>query len=330
MTEIEIPQRAPKLDRSFGTLKPKISGNGPLIGVDILRHLLTVAVIYQHMLSRSRYSDAVNLEIQHWVPLFDGAVACFFLVSGYFSKPGMTRSRAFLLTRRLMTPYFIFSFIYMISLIILGKGDISKYLVRIFSGAGAGPQLYFLPYLLLITLVVTTALDRPPAAYRRLATAGLIVIFLAAYLMLPMPDSTGPEYEHLALYGLAYTLGIYRGQYARPLESIALIAIAGLAVVILPWQQPIWDLPLIILLTELAIRISPIFKSKKKRLRGSGGVYLLHTPIINFAISAALLHLGLQGMTNVAGALILTYAATLSATLIAIQLAPRLQPYLLE
>lgn len=301
----------------------------PLVGVDVLRHLLTLAVIYQHMPSRARYSEAVNAHIAHWVPLIDGAVACFFLLSGFFSRPGMTSERVVRQARRLLLPYLIFSLAYAVIQAAIGKLDIGTGLIRTITAAGAGPQLYFLPYLFLISVAVELLLDRVPPTYRRAATRGLVLTLFAAFLSLPTPSSTGPELRLLALYALAYTLGVYRARHAQDWESLAAAGIALVALALLPWQVRLWDLAAIILLSEIAIRVSRLI-GRSPRLPGSGGVYLLHTPILNYAISAALLKVGLHDLANVYGAMLVTYAVALVMTLILIRLAPAVRPYILE
>lgn len=301
----------------------------PMVAVDALRHCLTLAVIFQHMPSRTSYSDATNAAMAHWVPLVDGAVACFFLLSGYFSRPGMTRERIIQMARRLLIPYFLFCLAYAVLLVGLGKIDVSTAIVRTVTFAGVGPQLYFLPYLFLVSLVVTVAIDRIAPEHGRAATRVLILLFFLAYLALPTANSTGPAVRLLALYGLAYTVGVYRARYAGNVECLAAVLIALAALALIPWTRREWDLALIVLVSEAALR-SSAWISRAVRLPGSGGVYLLHTPILNYAIAMVLLRLGIREFANVFLALALTYIVALGLTLVTIRVLPRLRPYLLE
>ncbi len=300
-----------------------------LLGVDLLRHVLTIAVIYQHMMSRSRYSEGVADALDYWVPLVDGAVACFFMLSGYFSRPGLTGARVIVTARRLLVPYFLFCLVYAVLLAALGKLSAVEAVERTFTFAGVGPQLYFLPYLFAVSVVVTSVIDRIPSGLERPLTGVLILVLFLAYLALPTERSTGPEFRLLALYALAYALGVYRARNAGKPECLAAIVIAGLALILLPWQQREWDLALIVLLVEVALRGSTLI-GRTGRLPGSGGIYLLHTPILNYGISVVLLKFGVGEVANVVLALALTYLIALAITLGVIHAMPRLRPYLLE
>jgi fucose 4-O-acetylase-like acetyltransferase len=121
------------------------------LGIDILRHFLTIFVILQHMTS-SRYSIDVNAEISSYEDFIDGAVAGFFIISGYYSKK-QTDLLKFtrLLAIRLLVPFFIFSVTYTLILFALDKSSLSDGLYKTITLHGAGMQLYFLPYLLVVS-----------------------------------------------------------------------------------------------------------------------------------------------------------------------------------
>lgn len=63
---------------------------------------------------------------------------------------------------------------------------------------------------------------------------------------------------------------------------------------------------------------------------GSGGVYLLHTPIINFAISIALIKIGIVEWPNAIVAVVCTYIVCLALTIGFIKTLPSLRWMLLE
>lgn len=300
-----------------------------LLGVDVLRHLFVVAVIFQHMPSHSRYSEAINGQIEHWVPLIDGAVAGFFLLSGYFFRAGINWQRLATRARRLLIPYLVFSFIYAVMLSILGKSNFQTGLLGIVTGAGVGPQLYFLPYLFVISVGWGLIIDRIPERYHRIATPAFLLVTFFVYLALPTSSSTGPELRLVALYVLTFVWGFYRQKLAGPAVSYLVLGISIVAVITIPWQARLWDLPLVLLLSEIAIRGSNLFR-RSGRIPGSGGIYLLHTPILNYALATISLMIGIKDVANVGVTIALTYIVALAATLIAIRAMPRIRAYLLE
>lgn len=122
--------------------------------IDILRHIFAIAVIAQHMTSASRYSVETNLELARIINWIDGAVIGFFLISGYLFK---AQNNIFAYCRkqtiRLIIPFFLFSLIYSVLLAILGKESLVDGLEKTVRLQGAGMQLYYLPYLLFVTIV---------------------------------------------------------------------------------------------------------------------------------------------------------------------------------
>lgn len=129
-------------------------------GVDLLKHILAICVIIQHIHSNSRYSDATNNKIAQVVILVQGAVLAFFLVSGYFFH--LKREASIVITlskharrygKRLLVPFIIFSVINAIALLAIGKTSAHGWIREILIGHGTGPQMYFLPFLFLVILV---------------------------------------------------------------------------------------------------------------------------------------------------------------------------------
>jgi hypothetical protein len=305
------------------------SSNKPLMGVDVLRHLLTFAVIFQHMRSNSNYSYTLNQKIYHWSLMIDGAVACFFLLSGYFSKPGINIIRIRAMARKLLIPYIIFSAIYTASLTALHKIDIGEALIRTATFAGVGPQLYFLPYLFVISIVIPLVIDLFGQNFKRQATIAVILALLIAYLALATVQSTGADYRLLALYGLAYAIGMYRARYASEIECLVVVVTAAIILLAISWERREWDLAVVLLITEFTFRVSSIV-GKTGRLPGSGGIYLIHTPILNYAIAMVMAKIGILEIDNLIISLILTYAISLLITLFTIRVSPQIKSFILE
>lgn len=131
------------------------AGAGVRIGtLDVLRHLFAVAVIFQHMPSKTRYSPELNRTIGELVSYVDGAVLGFFLISGLLSSSGSGNASFFASARRqawrLLLPFTLFSLLYGVLLTALGKSSLEDGLWRLLTLQGSGPQLYFLPYLLAV------------------------------------------------------------------------------------------------------------------------------------------------------------------------------------
>lgn len=317
-TDLELDQMPMRAHLSVKTGRP----NG---WIDLLRHVLIVAVIFQHMAAESRYPTELNALIRSLTPAIDGAVACFFLISGYFARPGDSWRHVLQRVLRLLAPYVMFSVIYAAILIALGKMNAMTAVDRIIIGAGIGPQLYYLPYLALIS----TSLNFLAWRHRKADVQAILLTLLAVYVMVDTPNSTGPDSRLLVLYTLAYSLGMYIARHAKTMEMLILAVVSLIAVFWFPWTSRYFDLPLVILLflcTLHADRLGAI----TRRVPGSGGAYLLHTPVLNFAISTILWKYGLHGVANVAVAIALTYIVALAMTLGTIRYAARYRWLLLE
>lgn len=299
--------------------------NPPLGWIDVLRHLLSLAVIFQHMSSANRYPAELNVYISNIVPALDGAVACFFLLSGFLAHSDFSWRTLTAQARRLLLPYILFCVLYGTILVLLNKLTIAQVAWRTVSGSGVGPQLYFLPYLFLIWTAINYVLSK---GGKFLAAFVLLGLF-CAYLAISTPSSTGPEPKLLILYALAYTIGYYRARYAGKWEIALVTAMASLGVMLISFQSRYFDLALIILLLEAVVLLSRK-EPLPMRLPGSGGVYLLHTPLLNFAISTILWKLHVISVANIFVTMALTYLAALAITLAFRQVTKRYRWLILE
>jgi hypothetical protein len=296
--------------------------------IDLLRHGFSLAVILQHMTSGSRYSPETNEILRTLVDWVDGAVLGFFLLSGFLYKSPLD-AVAFLRRQaaRLLAPFLLFSLLYAVALALLGKETLESGLWATLRMRGAGMQLYFLPFLFLVTTVYA-CLDAATTRWRNSLPAVLLPLLLLATVLLPTPSSTGPQLQLLPYYLAAYVIGVQaqRMQNRAALATFLLLALAvacgGLV------DARLYDLGGVMLLfgcTRYLWHWMP-----QKRLPGSGGVYLLHTPVTNFAISTLLVHLAVQQLPNALLTVALTYVTCLAATLLFIRLLPRYRWLLLE
>lgn len=295
------------------------------LGIDILRHFLTIFVILQHMTS-SRYSVDVNAEISSYVDFIDGAVAGFFIISGYFSKK-QTDLLKFtrLLAIRLLVPFFIFSVTYTLILFALDKSSLSDGLYKTITLHGAGMQLYFLPYLLVVSF--SFAIIRYITSEKdTIRNFGILMIILVLFcILIPTPVSTGNNLKLLPFYFLAYISGFL---YQRIKSNIYTISFSILFLILGQYDPRFLDLSFMMILFCIAESLSD--NLGQKRAKGSGGVYLFHTPIVNFTISILLTKLGIVQLQNVFVSVALTYVFCLAVSIVFMKVLPKYRWIILE
>ncbi|MBC7957621.1 MAG: acyltransferase family protein, partial [Cytophagales bacterium] len=203
-------------------------------GLDLLRHLFCVAVIVQHMASASRYSLHTNQGLASVISWVDGAVLGFFFISGFlFKDPENLQVYAKRQALRLLLPFFIFSLLYAVALAVVGKAELASSLASTLILQGSGMQLYFLPYLLLVSLLY--------AACKQMRGARGVLLLAAFCLSLFMPTATpsGPDPKLLPLYMCAYSLGALVGQLAlreRGTEALLCLVLVCLGVGLLDYR----------------------------------------------------------------------------------------------
>lgn len=298
-------------------------------GIDFLRHLFAIAVIAQHMSSNTRYSIATNLQLLKAVDWIDGAVIGFFMISGYlFVAPQNILAYWRKQGVRLMGPFFIFSIVYAVALAALGKASVVEGLLKTVTLQGAGMQLYYLPFLFLVTVVYAT-FERT----LRLET-GLVALFLAVLasgtaFMLPTVSSTGSDSKLLPLYVAAFLIGRFFAERKKsgPIFG-SLLTVVGGALVLGFQDARFFDFAGVVVLFGAVISLAPILPNS--RLPGSGGIYLLHTPVTNFAVSTLLVAFSVTQGLNIVASIVITYILCLSMTLFFVKLFPKFRWLLLE
>lgn len=302
-------------------------------GIDLLRHIFSIAVIMQHMGSESRYSVETGQrlgEILNWI---DGAVIGFFFISGFlFKNPQDILTYGKRQTRKLMVPFLMFSTLYTILLSLLGKSTIWTGLIATISLHGSGPHLYFLPFLLIVTFTYACLLSMVRSDRVFLANCFLIVLFVTLCLLHPTESSTGPDYKLLPLYYASFILGVEYQSFTRDMRPMYVILfVFGSAISIFligTVDHRFFDLLLIFILFEIVRQVGRFFPPM--RLPGCGGVYLLHTPVTNYAISVFLMKLSVVEWQNLYFSAGLTYILCCGFTLAMIKIAPRYRWMLLE
>lgn len=300
-------------------------------GIDLLRHLFALAVIAQHMASASRYSPATNQGLTLFADWVDGAVLGFFLISGFlFKVPDSLPAYCKKQSVRLLVPFFLFSTIYASALAALGKADLAAGLKDTVLLRGAGMQLYYLPELLLVGTVVATlhALFRD-LGRSRLFPYSLALLACLAAIALPTGPSTGPDLRLLPLYLLAFLIGNVIRQFDQERLRFRATLLAGVVAAIVGFvDHRFFDLAGVVIL--LGVFLVIFSRLSGRRVPGSGGVYLLHTPIVNFAVSTFLLKLSIGEGANIALSVLATYAICLGFTLLLAKFCPRHRWLMLE
>lgn len=294
--------------------------------IDIYRHLLAVAVIIQHMTSQSRYDAITNTQISDIVYWVDGAVMGFFAISGYLSRPQLNLSRYIRSQAvRLFTPYLIFSIIYVLALSILGKDSFTNGAIKTATLYGGSMQLYFLPYLFFVTCSFAIY---NKYIFKNSNSEVSIAIWIASFsipvLIFSSDRSTGAGLIMLPLYAISFGLGSITATTKIGVQ----IAIATTLMTLGFIDHRATDLGLVF--SGLVVFSAFSKKFPKRRLPGSGGIYLFHTPIMNFGISTILVGIGIVQTQNLFTSIALTYMMCLGITWVLITLLPQWKWIFLE
>ena len=274
--------------------------------------------------------DPVHSSIDMLRHIFVVAVIGFFFISGYLYKVqpdvfGYARKQAI----RLLAPFVFFSLVYTFILTILGKLSIQQGLIQTITLHGAGMQLYFLPYLFIITVGFAFFSKMFPITYRAAYESIIIGAVALISIAFPTSGSTGSDLKLLSLYLLGFLLGkLFKVLSQSETHSRKQLGVVSACLLIGIIDSRFFDVAGIVALFIVVNYFSG--KLPSKRLPGSGGIYLLHTPIINFTLSVALVQIGVTQVANVFISVFLTYIFCLAATLVLINKLPKLKWLLLE
>ncbi|RYZ88079.1 MAG: acyltransferase [Proteobacteria bacterium] len=296
-----------------------------LSGIDLMRCFLALCVIFLHMKSKSRYPDEVNNFINNLGVYLGGAVAGFFLISGFFTRQQEKLALSQLWTGfkknlvRLGIPFFFFSILYAIIQAGMKKSTLSKGLINSLTLQGSSMQLYFLPYLFYIVLaflVVSSVLGQLKS--KQLCwMVGLTVILLFVAESMRTPAAFGADVKLLPLYAAMFILGNCFATLLRENKKafavFSVVVLIGFGILAFNDIRFIGlTITLILFLLAIALSSAPFLQGKS--FYGSGGVYLLHTPLLNFTISTIVLRLGISGFANLFVSIFLTFAVCLALT----------------
>ena len=229
----------------------------------------------------------------------------------------------------MLIPFFLFSLCYMLLLTVLGKATLWEGLIATVTLHGSGMQLYFLPYLFFITVFYAIAIDNSSLKIRTPINIIALNMLLLFCMLYPTSSSTGSEYKLLPFYFASYIFGlIYRATLDQRYQSLGVLALIILLILVGMIDPRFFDLAGIIALFKFVHHIDRFLPDR--RLPGSGGIYLLHTPIINYTISILLMRLGVVQGVNILMSVFITYIVCLFITLVFIRFLPKYRWLLLE
>ncbi|MDS3860084.1 acyltransferase family protein [Thermosynechococcaceae cyanobacterium BACA0444] len=310
------------------------------VGVDIVKHIFALGVIWLHVKSESRYSKDVSDLINIIGNYVDGAVIGFFLISGFFFKGASDCKIQSLVSffrktfMRLMIPFFIFSFIYVSALYLLGKYNLDNGLISILKLQGP-MQMYFLSYLFFIlnALFICTLLLNLFNIDSKYFFLILAVIALICSQVYPVESSAGPNLLNIPLYIFCFSSGqMLKYSFPKNIKSFYFYAFAlsSLFLAMSRFDHRFLDVSIVFVLFTLGIYISYSKVLSSFTAPGSGGVYLLHAPITIYVVSLALTKISVFGFLNAVLSVILTYLICLFITLSVRLHLPKLSFLLLE
>lgn len=282
------------------------------------------------MTSESRYSPDLNLHIRENVTLIQGAVIGFFTISGFlFKVPNSIGEGIIKSAKRLLIPYFIFSICYVIIMYFLGKGELGAGFVKTLLFKGGSMQLYYLPYLFLVSTLTILFFRLISSQYSKLFYTIILTIILICVFFIKTESVTGSDYKLLFYYYIAYSMGVLLKKFIN--DKTPYIILPSITLILgLYFNLNIIYILINVVLLVVFYYLSIFTKILNRSFPGSGGIYLLHTPILNFAISTLLMKFGFLEYTNLYLSLLLTYIVCLLITLTFIRYFPRWRFLFLE
>ncbi|WP_411846122.1 acyltransferase family protein [Roseibacillus persicicus] len=300
-----------------------------MIIYDYLRHFFAVCVIVIHMTS-SQFSEEFNVVVRDAGGYVDGCVFGFFLISGFFFRPpGSFKKLCESGLKRLIVPYVLFSIAYGLILVFLGLANIDELFFKILTGRGGAMQLYFLPFLFVVQIFFGFLEIKVKANILVFLQVFFTLQFFGLSLIFPTSGSTGGDYLLLYMYSLCFLVGrVLKFLEGRKRKSMFLGALLLLVIPVGCFDPRYLDVGFVLALFLIVQFLQDWLPDA--RLPGSGGVYLLHTPILNFAILAVLLKFDFPEWLVLSLTIVLTYLLAVLFTRWVAWVAPEAKWILLE
>jgi peptidoglycan/LPS O-acetylase OafA/YrhL len=288
--------------------------------LDILRGVAIVGVLVLHSSFEGRFTNETMAVQAIMARLFDWSVLAFFFSSGFLHDRSVPF--AVILKKRflsLMVPFFIYNTFY--NLCFFGMAAAGGFHAGAFAMnpkalglilfQSPAFQLYFLPYLFLISIAVS-ALEKLSRQRYQWAYIAILSLVLFFYVDRGYPQiSHGADINNLPMYIAMFIIGlISRPFIEKPLAGpgVMLLALAGMLGVLVFSRSCVVSLLVPPLLTAMAAGIRTIRESKLFLHLGnvSGSIYVWHTPLLLPAITRLLAACGIPSLFNLFGSIILT------------------------
>jgi len=297
--------------------------------IETLRWIAILAVVAHHAVFPDRYSPATLAGIdtlKHWIAW---CVPAFFAISGALLRPGRPFGK-FLAqrSRRLLVPYACMSIASFAAMWCLNAAGVYKIhdprelapgllVQKIVFLAGFGPQLYFLSYLFVVSVLVF--------ALRRLLPASAVVVLLVAALWAQCrwafwpAGSLGPGLDKVLLFSIPFALAHWLAGLREDRPGLAWVVLGGssaLAAAVATASRTAWPVEIVVpfwLYLALSRFDLPSWLARARDRWSSGAVFLWHAPLLLPAVSIFLQRGGiLQGWNFVLSCILVVPASLLA------------------
>lgn len=285
--------------------------------LDIVRGMAIFGVLVLHSSFEGRFTRDTLAVQAIMARFFDWAVLAFFFSSGCLHD----RLVPFTITLKkrwvsLLVPFFLYNALYnscfvaIDSLGLVHKGDFKVNADLLAAGLFRSPafQLYFLPYLFIVSIGVCALEKLIPRRYGWVYLV-LSALVLAFYLDRGYPEASyGPELDKLPLYLAAFLIGVVGGPFfkkpvAWPWVMVAALVVALGVIVFLQFREVSLLVPPLVVGVAGAARW--IRESKPLLSLGamSGSIYVWHTPVMLPAITTLFAYVGVPSLFNLFGSI---------------------------
>lgn len=276
--------------------------------IDALKGLAILGVLVLHAQFNRFDSDtrAVVTAANAWV---QWSVPAFFFAAGLLTRTPMYSGAlwAFLRARtvRLSIPFIAFTLLYKLLQIPLATlGLVPKWEW----GVAGGPQLYFLPFLLAVTILVAVFVVAVRGR-KSLLVLGIALMAVPTIILVPDTQTHGPHLSLLGLYASSYLAGVSVAAGCRITSSILVLVASSIMVVWVADNANMIAVVVSPLLYLFLCRFRPAALTRPFLWLGrwSGAIYVWHTPLLMPAVSI----LAVKVLGGGFAALALTLTATL-------------------
>jgi peptidoglycan/LPS O-acetylase OafA/YrhL len=301
---------------------PRVMGGRRIAALDVMRGLAILGILVIHSTFARRFNEGTMTVVLVLARLFDWAVLAFFFISGFLHDQGA--SAGVLLKKRLVSllaPFLLYNAFYNLCFagfeacgFHTGNFQVNGRLLA--TGLFQSPafQLYFLPYLFVVTMVVW-ALNKLSRRHRGRVNIGMLLLVLVFYVTTGFPRvSHGPDYAKLPLYLGAYLIGLVgRPLFEKPCRVPGMVRVTlGVVLCLLVLLRITWVSLLVPPLLFYAVAATRLLHESRLLAslgKLSGSIYVWHTPVMMPFFTLLLAHLRVPPLLNFGVSFALTLGA---------------------